>query len=160
MTTVFEGTRIDNWLADKLSGDTTLQGLGTPALGTQTLGGAPMRAYDAEPPQASSAAAVVYPVLVFQQQSVVPDTCLDFGRPGVQAVYVVKVIGAPNAGWQGMEAILDRIDALLQGARETVGGWLYTVLGDEQTVKYVEPSPGGPRVRHMGKLWRIVAEPV
>ena len=161
MTTVYEGTRLDDWLADRLSGDATLQGLGTPPLGTQTVGGAPMRLYDTEPPQTQTGAVVVYPILVYQQQALTPDDCLDFERPGVAAVYLVKVIGAPGASWGGMEPILDRVDALLQGARLAVGAFLFTVLGAEANVKYVDPPQvGGGRARHMGRLWHIVAEPV
>lgn len=160
MTTVYEGTRLDDWLYDLLANDEILKMQGMPPLGTQTVGGAPMRLVDTEPPQATATQPVVYPVLVYQQQAVTPDDCLDFGRPGVEAVYLVKVIGAAGAPWSSMAPILDRVDALLQGARAAVDGWLVTVLAAEGSVKYIDPpQPGGQRARHMGRLWRLVMEP-
>lgn len=160
MTAVYEGTRLDNAIYDWLAADSGVLTAGTPALNTQTLGGAALRLWDTEPPQSATGGAVVYPLLILQQQAVTPDDCLDFGRPGVEAVYLVKGIAAAGQPWSSLAGILDAVDARLQGARWTAAGYLFTVLAAEGSVKYIDPpAPGGTRARHMGRLWRIVAEP-
>jgi hypothetical protein len=153
-----ESARIDAFLVNLLSGSTALQNAGTPKLNTNTLGSMVIRLYDTEPPQASGTVGVAYPVLVFQLYSILSDYSFA-DRMGVSAVYLIKVIGQAGADWVGMAAILSIVDDLMTGVIAH-NGWLFTIVpSDEDMVKIVDPDPGGSRRRHLGRFYRIAAEP-
>jgi len=136
---VNEIPRVDQWLYATLNGDTALMAL---------VSGV----HNAEAPQG---AALPYAIFSFQGGGDVRG--VGPTRIMVSALYQVKSVGG-GASYGPLKAPVDRIDELLQGASGSVSdGWIYSCVR-EQPIAYKETSPGGAQFRHLGGLYRIIAQ--
>lgn len=135
-----EATRIDRWLFETLTGDAAL----TAAVGSRVYS-------DLAPDKAAM------PYVVFSMQTADRDVQgIGTERFLVQPVYLVKAVGA-GVSYEPLEAIADRIDAVLQGGAGSVTGGLIHACIREQMVRYPEVD-AGQQFRHLGGLYRIWAQ--
>lgn len=151
MSVTWTAEQVANWLYDTLEPDTALRA---------ALGGTG-RVFDTMPPQYGTSAAAPDTYVLFQHQSGVPMVCLGPTRPGEDFVFTVKVVSRTQP-FSAMAAALARIEALLYGVDVTVGSWRFQQAERPETsltLRYVEPSTGGPVYRHAGRQWPISVYP-
>lgn len=136
---MIETIRVDQWLYERLSGDSTLSGL---------VGG---RIYSYLAPQDAA-----LPFVVFSHQAGHDVRGVGPARIMTSLVYQVKAVGQGHS-FQQLKAIADRLDALLQGASGSVVDGTVLMCVREQPVEYVE-TDDGIQYRHLGGMWRIIAQ--
>ena len=136
---MIETLRVDQWLYQLLSGDSTLSGL---------VGG---RIYGYLAPQDAA-----LPHVVYSHQAGHDVRGVGPVRIMVSLVYQVKAVGQ-GGSFAGLKAIADRLDQLLQGASGSVVDGRVLMCVREQPVEYVEVD-SGVQYRHLGGLWRIIAQ--
>ena len=136
-----ETARAEKWLYSVLSGDT---GAG----GVNTLVGGRIYAYLA--PERSA-----YPLVIFSHQGDYDVMGVGTARILASTLYQVKAVGKASAvSMMSLQAIADRIDALLQGASGTVTGGEIVSCVREQQISYVEYAESAV-YGHLGGLYRI-----
>lgn len=136
---MIETLRAEQWLYTVLSGDTTLSSL---------VGG---RIYSYLAPQDA-----VLPFVVYSHQAGHDVRGVGPTRIMTSLVYQVKAVGQ-GGSFQPLKAIADRLDVLLQGASGSVVDGTVLMCVREQPVEYVEVE-NGVQYRHLGGLWRIIAQ--
>lgn len=136
---MIETTRIDEWLYTLLSADTELNAV------------VDDRVYGYVAPQGAA-----MPFVLFAYQGGRDVRGVGPSRIMASALYQVKVVGE-GASFSGLEAIADRLDALLQGASGSVTDGAVLMCVREQPIVYVEVD-NGVQYRHLGGLWRIIAQ--
>lgn len=136
---MIETLRVDQWLYERLSGDTTLSNL---------VGG---RIYSYLAPQDA-----VLPFVLFSHQAGHDVRGVGPARIMTSLVYQVKAVGQGHS-FGPLKAIADRLDTLLQGASGSVVDGTVLMCVREQPVEYVE-TDDGVQYRHLGGLWRIIAQ--
>ena len=136
-----ETARAEKWLYSVLSGDT---GAG----GVNTLVGGRIYAYLA--PERSA-----YPLVIFSHQGDYDVMGVGTARILASTLYQVKAVGKASAvSMMSLQAIADRIDALLQGASGTVTDGEIVSCVREQQISYVEYAESAV-YGHLGGLYRI-----
>lgn len=131
-----EIVRADVWLHGKLSVDATL----TAAVST--------RIYSYLAPSGTT-----FPFVVYAFQGGADVSAIGAIRIMNSGLYQVKAVGQGNS-MVAVEAIANRIDALLHGVTGTVSGGVILACVREQPLAYVENS-NGIRYNHLGGLYRI-----
>ena len=137
-----ESNIIETWLYTVLSGDATLHALVADRIfNTISLQDEP------------------YPCVIFQWQGGHDVMNVSTYRIMVDALYVVKAV-AKSAVFADVKAIADRVDTLLHSQAGDVAG-LGTVFmcNREQPFQLVEQD-GDTHYRHLGGIYRIIAQSV
>ena len=143
-----ELARVNAWLYDTLAGDAALLAL---------LDGDTSRIV-----ADVAGSKVPRPFVVYAVQALELDPRSSAGRIMVVARYTIKAV-AEARSYAPVTALADRIDALLEGARGPVGdGSEVHVLEvtRDRAVQYAEARQHGRQYRHLGGLYRIVAQAV
>lgn len=144
---------IDKWIVTTLATDAALFAI----VGNRIFESlAPQIDVDTE-----NGTAPVYPIVLFQMQSVSDSLGSGASRVMTSALFFVKVVGE-RGGYADLQAACDRIDALLHQAAitaVTVGAETFTILGScrERPVQYAEVI-NGVRFNYLGGLYRIDIE--
>lgn len=136
---MIETLRVDQWLYERLSGDTTLSNL---------VGG---RIYAYLAPQDAT-----LPFVLYSHQAGHDVRGVGPARIMTSLVYQVKAVGQ-GGSFGPLKAIADRLDTLLQGASGSVVDGTVLMCVREQPIEYVEIEDG-VQYRHLGGLWRIIAQ--
>jgi Protein of unknown function (DUF3168) len=140
-------TNIRRALYGKLAGDTTLNGL----LASPPSSYAKSIFYQQAPPKAA------YPFVVFSKVSGIPTET--FGDPTALQTDVWQIKGIDHAtSADAVEAISDRLVALLNDASLSISGATRLYLRRESDVDYSEIADGETFL-HSGALYRLVIEP-
>lgn len=133
--------RLYSWLSATLRADATLVSL---------LGG--QKVYHDEAPSGT-----VPPYIVLIQVSALPVKVLGNVEVWSESLFLVK--GIDRSTSQGtIEGVMQRADAVLNGASGTVTNGTIFFCASEDEVKYIEHEPGGPVYQHLGRRWRIQAK--
>lgn len=136
-----ETARAEKWLYAVMSGDS---GVG----GVSTLVGGRIYAY-AAPSRAS------FPFVVFSHMGDYDVMGVGTARILASTLYQVKAVGKASAvSMMSLQAIADRIDALLQGASGSVTDGVILSCVREQQISYVEQAESEVYM-HLGGLYRI-----
>lgn len=128
----------DEFLSSKLNGDATLLGL------------VPSRAWRDKPP-----AGTAHPFVVWQFQTGTELRGAGPVRIWSDLIYAVKVVGQ-GANVAALKAAVDRIDALLDLGRATVGSGEIVACTLEGFVSYPE-TVNGLDYQHVGGRYRLLA---
>lgn len=117
------------------------------------------RIHDTDPPSKPiTGQTVIFPCIVFQQQS--PSDVLGIGgvRIFVRPLWLIKVIVDDTSRWEQAGAIFKVIDATLHNTSGTTAdGSVYACVRENDAIRYSEPKTGGGYYRHRGGIYRIEA---
>jgi hypothetical protein len=136
-------TRQAAWLYSRLHGDATLLALlGTDATHTGIY-------------QDDAGQAPLWPAVVFTAASVQIINSIGPDRCGVNALWHVKAIGTDRR-WDRVQAIMDRVDTLLQTGYGTPEVGAITSLVLEGETAYAETDAAGQAYRHLLHRYRAI----
>jgi hypothetical protein len=136
-------TRQAAWLYSRLHGDATLLAL----LATDARHTGVYQDEVAPPP--------LWPAVVFTAASVQIITAMGPQRCGVNALWHVKAVGAARR-WDQVQAIMDRVDVLLQTSYGTPEAGAITSLVLEGETTYSETDAAGQAYRHLVHRYRAI----
>lgn len=149
---MIEAWHADAWLYAALTGDADGDGY----QGLATLLGA--RIYPDLAPACESTASGsggVSPWIVYSLMSDVDTNSLGLERGSARMVYMIKAVCA-GGSWSPLAPIIDRVDAVMQGARAVQGGVKLTI--SRQSVKRWSEFDSGIRYNNAAGLYAIVAQ--
>jgi len=92
-----------------------------------------------------------FPYIVFNQQG--GGDSNDNPRRNKDLVYTVRAVS--NASNKSAGVIDAAVDDLLHGATLTVSGWSNYWTMREQDIEYIETTPDGQNIWHVGGMYRI-----
>lgn len=136
------------YLSSKLTGDATLMALGSPPLSTG------LRIFPDEAPPGS-----LYPFLVYSFIFATPLKVTGNVTIWSSILLLVKGIDLGRST-VNLAPMLNRVDAILDSSRGQVStGQVFAAIADEE-INYLEVAQGGggPRYRHLGRRWRLLAQ--
>lgn len=131
--------RADEWLYNRLHGDSTLAGMAA-IVGYLAKDGTP------------------FPRVTFNFQGGADASAIGAIRIMLSGLWQVKAT-VQSTSYAPAKPIADRIDALLHGAEGSVGDGLILGCVREQPIAYVE-TDSGLQYRHIGGLYRIIIQGV
>lgn len=141
-TTASESLIADEWLVAILSADATISA----AVGA--------RIYSEMAPEDA-----IFPCIIFSMRPTARDV-MGVGPNRIMAhlVYSIQAVGQYES-YSPLQAIADRIDVLLHGAKGNVASGAGSVLGcvRDGELRYPEVEDG-VQYRHLGGLYRIMAQ--
>lgn len=152
---MIEAWQADAWLYAALIGDADgIDGNGDAYQGLATLIGA--RVYpDLAPACESTSNGAPQPWIAYSLMSDADSNSLGLERGSARMVYMVKAVCA-GGSWSPLAPVMNRVDAVMQGARAAQGGVKLTV--SRQGVKRWSEFDNGMRYNNAAGLYAIVAQ--